>query len=137
MATQGWYDIAVCTRNDLKGQNAMEVNLAHEIDRILGVHGHNRDDIVCVLWGTNGSYEADLSLDLKSFWAYAENMTYDHATEWASGPNYPMQLLSGKGWWIETTEYDSQTNIGYFEEPKIKDVTNSINENGFIKAPKQ
>jgi hypothetical protein len=97
----------------------MEVNLAEQIDELLKLHGHKREDIVCVLWGESFVCEADLSLDVESFWKYAEKMTYDHEIEWASGPNYPMQLLSGKGWWIETTEYDSQTNLGYFEEPKV------------------
>lgn len=114
----------------------MEVNLAKKIDELLESKGHKRCDIVCVLWGERVGYEADLSLDLESFWEYAERMNYDHETEWASGPNYPMQLLSGNGWWIETTEYDCQTNIGYFEEPKVKPITNSISKDGTITALK-
>ena len=110
--------------------------LAKEIDQLLAQQGHTRDDIICVLWGEQtSSSEADLSIDLESFWKYAENMTYDYEIDWVTGPNYPMYLLSGKGWWIETGEYDSRTFLVYQEEPKFKAVTNSISENGAIRAP--
>lgn len=105
--------------------------LGEQIDAVLKEHSHTRDEIVCVLWGggddeiTNRS----ISLNLKSFWKFAENTSWDRV-DWVSGPPYPLALLSGKGWWIASTEYDSRTYLTFFEEPKVKPPLLSINEYG-------
>lgn len=106
-------------------------NLVEYIDAILLEHNHKREEIVCVLWGgeqgTIGT--SSISLELKSFWRFAESYEWDNDV-WASGPPHPLALLSGKGWWIEATEYDSRTSLAYFEEPKVKAAKLCIGENG-------
>lgn len=113
----------------------MQQNLAEEIDTLLNRFGHKREDIICVLWGTDRlSEQPDLSIDLESFWKYAEEASWDYEIDWATGPHYPMHLLSGKGWWLEVSEYDSKTSLIYQEELKPKSPTNSLSVDGCIKA---
>lgn len=106
--------------------------LSTEIDALLKENNHTRDEIVCVLWGGDcGIDNKSLSIDLKSFWKFAEENTWDR-DEWVSGPPYPLALLSGNGWWIAATEYDSRTYLEFFEEPKIKAPLVSISEYGTL-----
>jgi len=109
-------------------------NLLDEIEKVLSRHGHSKDDIVCVLWGDD-AYDGtpDISIDLESFWKYAKNTDWDRNI-WVSGPHFPMALLSGKGWWIEVVDYDSRTFLAYKEEPKTKQPTLSISEDGKLKS---
>ena len=96
-------------------------NLARYIDAVLQETLHTRDEIVCVLWGGEGREigKNSISLDINSFWAFAENYCWDN-DEWASGPPYPMALVSNGGWWIEATEYDCRTDLRFMEKPKVK-----------------
>ncbi|MBO6031836.1 MAG: hypothetical protein J6Q22_10385 [Prevotella sp.] len=106
------------------------MNLLAWVDDILNENHHVRDDIVCVLWGRGESIDANaLSLDVVSFWEYAANTNCDRS-DWVSGPHYPLVLLSGNGWWIESTEYDSRTNFRFVEEPTIKPSSICIDKNG-------
>ena len=109
----------------------MEMNLARYIDDVLKGNNHTREEIVCVLWGSGyDSIKRDaLSLYVESFWNYAEATNWDPDV-WASGPHFPLALVSGKGWWIESTEYDSRTSLRFCEEPKVKPAKICINENG-------
>lgn len=109
----------------------MEVNLARYIDFVLKDNHHTREEIVCVLWGSDCDFIMSnaLSLDVGSFWKYAEDTNWD-SSEWSSGPHFPLALLSGKGWWIESTEYDSRTSLRFCEEPKAKPAKICINGNG-------
>ena len=106
-------------------------NLVEYIDAILLEHNHKREEIVCVLWGgEQGTIGASsISVDLKSFWRFAENYDWDN-DEWASGPPHPLALLSGNGWWIEATDYDSRTSLAYLEEPKVKQPKLRIGDDG-------
>ena len=101
------------------------------IDDVLKGYNHTREEIVCVLWGSGyDSIKIDaLSLDVESFWNYAEATNWDPDVL-VSGPHFPLALLSGKGWWIESTEYDSRTSLRFCEEPKAKPAKVCINENG-------
>ena len=96
-------------------------NLAELVDAVLKENNHTRDEIVCILWG--GTYgvigEGSISIDLKSFWRFADNFCWDD-DDWCSGPPYPLALVSDGGWWIEATEYDSRTSLRFVEKPKVK-----------------
>ena len=110
----------------------MLANLGHKIDDILKENGHSRDEIVCVLWGdpyncTNS--ETALSIDVESFWEYADCTEWDD-DEWASGPHYPLWILSADEWWLEATEYDCRTNVKFVTKPKLKKTIIKITELG-------
>ena len=106
-------------------------NLRQLIDAILIATGHSSEEIVCVLWGgKNGEIGQDsISLDIQSFWNFADNYTWDNS-EWCSGPPYPLALVSNGEWWIEATEYDSRTNLRFMEKPKVKSAKLCIGEDG-------
>ena len=106
--------------------------LSKEIDALLKANNHTRDEIVCVLWGgDSGKDNKSLSIDLRSFWEFAEYNTWNRE-EWVSGPPYPLALLSGRGWWIASKEYDSRTYLEFFEEPKTKLPLVSISKYGSL-----
>ena len=109
-------------------------NLFDEIEKVLSRHGHSKDDIVCVLWG-DGTESPDISIDVGSFWKYAKNTEWDREV-WVSGPHFPLALLSGRGWWIEVSEYDSRTFLAYREEPKAELPLLSITEDGKLTTGK-
>ena len=111
-----------------------EIRLSDMIDQLLSENGKSRNDIICIRWGSAyRTHERCLSIGLESFWEYAENTVFDYA-KWATVPHYPLHLLSGKGWWIESTEYDSRTSLKYMEEPKPIPAANDISIHGEIMA---
>lgn len=104
-------------------------NLAELVDAVLQENNHTRDEIVCILWGDNSNdWRRAISLDLDSFWDYAEHTDWDDS--WTTGPHYPLAMISQKGWWIESTEYDSRTSLRFCEEPKAKAAKIAINNDG-------
>lgn len=105
-------------------------NLAQYIDAVLEENGHSRKEIVCILWDCEDVLNNNaISIDVDSFWRYAAATNWDNE-DWASGPHYPLALLCGKGWWIESTEYDSRTSLRFLEEPKMKNFYLGITEDG-------
>ena len=119
--------------DDMQQETDVE-NLFDEIEKVLSSHGHSKDDIVCVLWG-DGTKSPDISIEIGSFWTYAKNTDWDR-NEWVSGPHFPMALLSGRGWWIEVSEYDCRTFLSYREEPKVELPLLSITEDGKLTTSK-
>lgn len=107
-------------------------NLGQKIDALLKNNGHTRDEIVCVLWGDDHlsiDAETALSIDVSSFWKYADETVWE-SDEWATGPHYPLWLLSGEEWWLESTEYDCRTNMKFVSKPKGKPARIGITERG-------
>ena len=117
---------------------SQEVENFYEVAKeLLGRNGHKPEEIVCVLWGVDKVYaDSFVSIEVGSFWEYAKKTNWDRA-EWVSGPPCPLYMLSGKGWWLEVSEYDSRTYLVYKEEPKQVSSTMELTPEGFLRALSQ